>query len=446
MADVNDTNSTRAKFEREQELLEDATIDEADRRAIREFVTHRRQMEDKSLNTLISDIGNLRRAAERAETPLLEMDIGDARAFVGRLAAPKASGGYGLDPDGSGMFGYKRVLRVFFQWLDAEPHYGEYGFGERISLPDRNTKEETISKDELLTEDEIERLKRACMNNRDPVLIDFLADVGARISLATSLRVGDIDGLETPRPTFSPNTDALSLKGVRDVSYPILYSRAELREWVNRNHPDHTGPNGRAHDEAPLFPVVEHYDPDNREMMAAHTSTVRKSMKRAADRADIDVERVHPHHFRHVFMTRISDSELNDRDIEHMSMLVDDRMRMRDRYDHTGDAERNDSIFQSHGFVDPDEGDESEGAPEIVACSNCRAEVKSTAYHCPRCGFPLREEIQNAIDAARAEMRETTVDADERAEREAAADAATVVENDERVAEEFAIEDGHLDE
>ncbi|OYR82754.1 hypothetical protein DJ84_09675 [Halorubrum ezzemoulense] len=335
MADVNDTNSTRAKFEREQELLEDADIDEDDRRAIREFVTHRRQMEDKSLNTLISDIGNLRRAAERAETPLLEMDIGDARAFVGLLAAPKKSGGYGLDPDGSGMFGYKRVLRVFFQWLDEEPHYGEYDFGERISLPDRNTKEETISKDDLLNEDEIEQLKRACMNNRDPVLIDFLADVGARVSLATSLRVGDIDGLNTPRPTFSPNTDALSLKGVRDVSYPILYSRAELREWVNRNHPDHTGPNGRAHDEAPLFPVVEHYDPDDREMMAAHTSTVRKSMKRAADRAGLDVERVHPHHFRHVFMTRISDSELNDRDIEHMSMLVDDRMRMRDRYDHT---------------------------------------------------------------------------------------------------------------
>ncbi|OYR77521.1 hypothetical protein DJ84_21700, partial [Halorubrum ezzemoulense] len=128
------------------------------------------------------------------------------------------------------------------------------------------------------------------------------------------------------------------------------------------------------------------------------------------------------------------------------SMLVDDRMRMRDRYDHTGDAERNDSIFQSHGFVDPTEDDESGEAPEIVACSNCRAEVKSTAYHCPRCGFPLREEIQNAIDDARAEMRETTVEADERAEREAAADAATVIENDERVAEEFAIEDGHLDE
>lgn len=163
MADVNDTNSTRPKFEREQKLLEDAAIDDADRRAIREFVTHRRQTEDKSLNTLISDIGNLRRAAERAETPLLEMDIGDARAFVGLLAAPK--GGYGLDPDGSGMFGYERVPRVFFQWLDEEPNYGEYGFGERISLPDRNTKDETISKDDLLSD---KQLKRACMNNRDP--------------------------------------------------------------------------------------------------------------------------------------------------------------------------------------------------------------------------------------------------------------------------------------
>lgn len=43
-------------------------------------------------------------------------------------------------------------------------------------------------------------------------------------------------------------------------------------------------------------------------------------------------------------------------------------------------------------------------------------------------------------------MQDTTVEADERAEREAAADAAIVVESDERVSEGFAVEDGHLEE
>jgi len=450
MADINDTNSSRAKLDREWELLDDADIDDRDREVIGDFADHRREIEDKSVNTVINDMGNLRRAAERASTPLVDMGLGAVRVFVGRLTDPRDAGGYGLDPDGGGMFGYRRALRVFFNWLDEETaapeeEHGDYPFGDRIELPDRNTDQNKITKEDLLSEEEIEQLKRACLNNRDRALIDFLADVGARISLATSLRVGDLNGLDTPTPTFRPNTDAVGLKGVEERRYPILYSRSELREWVNRHHPDRSGENGQPHPEAPLFPVVKQYEPGDRANMAAHGDTIRAALDRAGRRAGIG-RKVHPHHFRHVFMTRVSGSDLKDRDIEHMSMLTDDQMRMLDRYDHTDDEERNASIFKSHGFVDESADDDSAAAPEIVTCFNCRSEVKSTAWHCPSCGIALRDEVQDAINAARAEMQDTAVSADERAKREAAVDVESVVESDTRVAEEFAVEDGHLDE
>ncbi|WP_265112234.1 tyrosine-type recombinase/integrase [Halosolutus halophilus] len=442
MADINDPNNTLEKLEREWEHLEKSSINDADREAIEDFARHR-ERQGVAENTLINDLGNLRRASERAEKSLIEMDIGDVRVFLGVLSDPRDAGGYGLDPNGSGMYNYCRALRVFFKWLDDDPDYDdEFDFYDRIELPDRNVEEDTITRDDLLSEDEIEELKRAAANNRDPVLIDFLADVGARISLALSLRVGDVSGIDGPKPTFRPNSAAVGLKGVEDRPYPILYSRAELREWLNRHHPDRTGDRGRPHDDAPLFPVIEEYDHDRCDEMALSTDGFRGTLDRIARRAGIS-RRITPHHFRHVFMTRVRNSDLEDREIEHMSMLTDDQMRMLDRYDHTTHEERNDSIFERHGFVDEDE--DEDGGLEIVNCFNCRSEVKSSAWHCPKCGVALRDEIREAIDETRVEMQDRAVEEDDPDRRKVAIDIARVAETDPELAEKLAQTLGHID-
>ncbi|WP_435346065.1 tyrosine-type recombinase/integrase [Haloarchaeobius sp. HRN-SO-5] len=417
MVDVTDTNNTRGKLANEWESLEEADIDDRDRAAITAFVEHRREFGDVAMNTQISDLGNLRRASLRAETPLVDMDIRDARWFISRLTDPKSEGGYGLTPEGGGVFGYKRALRVFFNWLDEEPGYGEYDFGERLELPSQNYEDETIAREDLLTEDEIEAMKAAAKNPRDPALIDFLADVGARISLALSLRVGDVSGIDTKTPTFRPNSEAVNLKGVESKDYPILFSRAELREWINRHHPD-------PHPDAPLWPVVNGYDPDEREQCAASGDTIRDSLRRHADRAGIDVD-VHPHHFRHVFMTRVANSELTDRDIQHMSMLTDQQLRMLDVYDHSTADEHNESIMAAHGFIDPDAVGE-DGEPEVTMapCPNCREQVKSTAYFCPRCSVPLADQLREAVSEAEDRTLEYLVEADSQPKRQAASEIA----------------------
>lgn len=396
MADITDTNNTLGRLENERERLRTAEIDDRDRDAIQDFIEHREEIEDVSPNTLLSDMGTLRRSSERAATALVDMDIGDVRAFLGRLTDPEDAGGFGLDPDGGGIFGYKRSLRVFFNWLDEEPDYGDFDFGDRIELPRQDYDAESISREDLLSEAEIEELKGAANNPRDSALVDFLADVGARISLATSLRVGDISGLDTSTPTFRPNDEAINQKGVEQKDYPILYSRAELREWINRHHPD-------PHPDAPLWPVLKSYDPDNRSEMAASGDAVRGQLTRMCESAGIDRE-ITPHHFRHVFMTRIANSDLSNREIQHMSMLTDQELRMLEVYDHSSDEEHNERIFETFGF----DVEASDDGPEIglIECPNCRETVKSTAHYCPRCSTPVQEEARAAVE----EVEEDTTD------------------------------------
>lgn len=179
MANVNDTNNTARKLERQWELLANAEIDDRDRQAIKEFVRlHRQGVENCKPNTLYADLSTLRNASDRADTALVDMDMSGVRELFGTLTAPKSQGGYGLDPDGRGMFGYKRALINFFRWLDNQPDFESYPFYDNIDLPSRDVKR--VDEDELLTEEEVQELKEAAKNERDKALIEFLGDSAAR--------------------------------------------------------------------------------------------------------------------------------------------------------------------------------------------------------------------------------------------------------------------------
>lgn len=425
VADINDTNNTLGKLANEWERLEAADIDDRDRRVIREFVEHRRDIEDCAANTLIGDLGNLRRASKRAPIPLVEMEMADARGFLTELITPKDEGGYGLAPDGGGIYGYKRAMRVLFKFLDEERDTSQYAFYERLELPSQSVSK--VEKTDLLTEDELGMMKRAAQNPRDRALFDFLADVGARISLATSLRLGDINNIDTGEPSFVPNENAVGLKGVELKEYPILHSRAELRAWMNQNHPD-------PHPDAPLWPVRRGYSPSNREDGAVSTDAVRSRLSDCRRWAGIEKD-TRPHNFRHIFMTRIANSDLSDRQIKHMSMLTDNQLRMIDVYDHTSDEERNRGIQSAFGYVEDTPIEEDEAAVELVSCPNCLEQARRADQFCPRCATPLDEETREAVRETQRATSDAMVSEDERSKRAAAREMADQAESDAELAE-----------
>lgn len=383
---VNDTNNTSGKLERQWELLETADIDERDRHAIRTFVRVQRQgNEGRADNTLYQDLSVLRNASKTAAVALVDMDAADLRDFWVTLTAPKEQGGRGLAPDGSGIYNYKRGLRVFFQWLNEQPDYGDFEFYENIEMPSQSINR--VEEDEMLTADEVEAMKQAANNSRDRTFIAFLADTAARVSLASQLRIGDIYELDTDRPYFKPNPNGIGHKGAPDKRYPILRSSAELRTWVHSLHPD-------PRDGSPLWPVLRGYDEENPQECAVSSDCLRDMLRRCARQADID-KSVTPHSFRHAAITRLSREGYTPQEIQHLAGWADDRML--EKYDHTTAQQRNEQIRLRGGFIDESEAETEPTRPKT--CGNCREKLSPSALFCPRCGSPTTREAEEAIEA-----------------------------------------------
>lgn len=385
MANVNDTNNTGGKLDNQWDMLYNADIDDRDRQAIEEFVRlHRASVENRKPTTLTADLSTLRNASKRASTPLVDMDMGDVRRLLGTLTAPKEQGGYGLDPGGSGIYGYKRALRVFFQWLDDQTDYGSFAFAEEIELSSGT--HGRVDEDQLLEEEEVADLKRAARCPRDKALIEFLADSADRVSLASQLRVGDVHDLDTDRPYYTPNPEGANHKGSPDKRYPILYSKAELRSYLNHHHVD-------PRPEAPLWHVVRGYDHDNPQEGAMSGDRIRDMLRGCKRRAGID-KPTNPHNFRHTAITRLAREGITKEQIQHVAGWSDDRMF--ERYNHTTDRERNDQLRVKFGLLDEEDTTTSPQAPTI--CGTCREQVSPTTRFCPNCAAPVTDKSRRSAE------------------------------------------------
>jgi integrase/recombinase XerD len=386
MVAIDDNLGLEDRFQSAREDLENADIAAADRQAIAEFVAYRRETEELSLNTCINDCGNLKRAAERVDGRLLDLDADAVERFFQTLITPESRGGYGLDADGGGIYNYKRVCRVFFDWLDDNPDYGAYDFPETIEL-DTGTSDESVDRDAMLDQDEIQALKEAANHPRDRAIIEFLADTAARRTLALQLRVGDVDGLDGARPHYTPNPNGLGQKDAPNRRYPLLYSQAELRTYINRHHID-------PRDHAPLFPVLErHYDRDAPEESALSGDRLATMLKECADRAGVDSP-VNPHNFRHSAVTRMRAEGYNADEIIRFTGWADKRML--ERYDHATALEKNDLVRERAGTIDEAGSDDG---PTVRPCRVCGSRLDATTSFCPQCGSANTREAMERRDA-----------------------------------------------
>ena len=403
MADVNDVHNIQGKIENEWERLRDADIDEITRQAVTEFIEYRRNIVGVKPTTIHIDIGNLNRTIERYETPLLEMSLNDVRDFKTILLTPKNEGGYGLDPSNTGIYGYSRVLKKFFEFLHENPKYGDFAFFEEINVPDVD--KGSVDQEQTLTEEEVEDLKDGARNQRDRAFIEFMADGMARISLACQLRVGDVHGLDSERPYFTPNPSGLNQKGVEDQVHrlPIIRSQAELRSFLNKHHPQPDNP------DAPLWPILRGYDESNPEECALSSDRAADILQECKRRADLD-KPVNPHNFRHTAVTRmLKNPNISERDVQHRAAWAD--RRMLEYYDHVTDEERNDQIRENMGYLDPEQTQNEDADREPIECNNCFETLKPSERFCPRCGEPTTDKARTAVQQQEDRLFESVRDA-----------------------------------
>ncbi|WP_331232748.1 site-specific integrase [Natronorarus salvus] len=408
MGSIDDPQDFKRGLERQRRLLRDSEeVHDADREQIRRWI--RRKDGSVAPGSLKTYLRRVRAASERSDVPLLEMDIDDFYDLVFCLR-------HEWDLADSTVQSYENATLLFLgdvtgaDWIDDV---------ERTRI-DR----EGPDPDAMLEPRDIAALVRTARHQRDVAFIEFLADTGARLSLALSLRVGDLD-LSDP-PTYQPNRDALGLKGAPIRSYPLIDSAAAIRSYLRTAHPRPDDPG------AALFHKIKpHARGENGERWtdegAVNPHSANQQLKRIADRADLD-KPVSPHAFRHAAITRMVREGYSRSQIEHRVhwTLDTDMWRI---YEHISSDEHNDDIFREAGLLDPDDG------PDRVRkdCGNCRTAIAPHHEFCPNCGQPaspgaagdvadgkntiLEELVDAANPALREELAELLDRIDERPDR-----------------------------
>lgn len=369
---IEDVHDFEGRFRRERELLrETAAIADVDRRAIKRFLRRR----DGATSTLKEYCARLRRLAEFSETPLAELDLDGANDLVYRVEH---------DYNGSGVSqstanGYALVLRLLMQDLDRE-------WAMEMRVPDDDPPE--ITPDDMLDQEDIAALVEAADLLRDVALVEFLADTGARVGLVSSLRIRDLD-LEGDIATYTPNPDAQGRKDAPVKPYPIIDSRATLRNYLRATHP---APYEQDH---PFFATTT-----DRKHDFMKPDRIRSRLNVLADEAGLE-KPTNPHNFRHSAITRMWREGYTKQQIQHRVAWALDTD-MWGRYVHLHAEDMNRSIAVDAGEVEPDDRD----GTVRKRCGNCHTTVPPHRDGCPNCGFVVNPELRGSLKQLKTRMME----------------------------------------
>lgn len=390
---IEDVHDFEGRFRRERALLRETEgIADVDRRAIKRFLRRR----DGATSTLKEYCARLRRMAEFAETPLAELDLEGANDLVYRVEHD-----YNGGVSQSTANGYALVIRLLMQDLDRD-------WAMQMRVPKDEPPE--ISPDDMLDQDDIRDLVAAADLLRDVALIEFLADTGARVGLVSSLRIRDFD-LEGDIATFTPNAEAGGRKDAPVKPYPIIDSRATLRNYLRATHPE---PYDRDY---PFFATIT-----DRKHDYMKPDRIRARLQKIADDAGIE-KPTNPHNFRHSAISRMWREGYSKQQIQHRVAWALDTD-MWSRYVHLHAEDMNRSIAVDAGEVEPEDRD----GTERKRCGNCHSTVPPHRKDCPNCGSVTDPEVRTSIEGLLEALDEELVRADSAETRERLLDTRRTIE------------------
>ena len=380
---VDDPHEFERELRKERQRLQDANIPDADRDAILTWA--RRRDGSVAVSTLGTYLMRLRRVAGMSSTPLVDLDRDDYHDLLFALR-------HDTSLSDTTIRNYEDTLCLWLSDYRGLDWPGDVDRTERDSTgPDP---------EDMLEQTEIQRLLSACTSQRDIALIEFLADTAARIGLACSLRVQDVE-LDADRPVYRPNPNSLANKDVDIVERPLIDSRAAIRTFLRQAHPRANEP------EAALFHKQKAYgDSIEEDDGVLNPSALRQHLKRIGERAGID-KPVNPHNFRHSAVTRLAREGYTRSEIEHRTGWTVNTD-MWDDYQHLTAEQHNDDILSRAGVVDEDDGPDATRHP----CGNCGETLAPHHDYCPNCGDAVsrsaREDLDESTDTILTEIVEAT--------------------------------------
>lgn len=260
------------------------------------------------------------------------------------------------------LYQMESKVRLFLKFIDPElckdiqPH-----------MP-RNRK----LPEDILNEEDIEKLLNACTNLRDKALIAFLFESGARKGELLALKKNSVvfDSLGAVITIPSGKTGSRRIR--------VVFSASYLRQYIE-NHPN-------TDKDSFLFC-------SNRYPFGSFSNSGLKwQLKDIAKRAGI-TKNVFPHLLRHSAATRLA-KHLSEQSLKTYLGWTQGSS-MASIYVHLSGQDVDPDILRMNGI-------EVENIPvpslQVGRCPRCKELNPETSLYCGKCGLPLKDEIKNKIE------------------------------------------------
>ena len=258
----------------------------------------------------------------------------------------------------------KKTLKKFFKWFGKE---------EIVSWFSLKNVETKISPQDLITEEEFERMMTACMSSRDRALISLLYETGARIGEIGSMRIKDVSFDEYGAIVWLPKSKTKRRK------LRVVYSARYLSEWLS-DHPVEDP-------EAPLWIKLS----GRNSLQPMVYKDIHAQLRRICKRAGIK-KRIYPHLFRHTRATRLLARVPESIGAKYMGWI--NGSKMVGVYVHLASEDVDEAILKMYGIKTNANGKDL----EVKQCPRCLMVNPATSRFCSRCGLPLTEEAIQEVE------------------------------------------------
>jgi site-specific recombinase XerD len=287
---------------------------------------------------------------------------------------------------------FKCVIKKFYKVMEGNGQ--EYP--NKVGFIDTTIDKSEQTMPDVLDKQEVEKIIKACKNDRDRAMYKVLYEAGLRAGELMKLRIGDVN--------FVNSGVKLNVRGkTGNRKLLVVESERYLRNWLSK-HPFENERN------APLWVKVDVNNIDNKthEEMAVSYGFMRVNLKRKAVDAGVRIERkdgsdsseVHPHLFRHSRATHLA-TELTEAAMkEYFGWTQGSDMPQ--TYIHLSGRDIDSEIMQMYGIEEEEETEEKQ-------CNRCMKEYRGNENFCPRCGAPFDQETARKTEKAR-ELTDSVID------------------------------------
>jgi len=273
-------------------------------------------------------------------------------------------------------YDFKVVLKKFYKWLKGNDEL----FPDEVRwIKPRIKGGKRMLPEELLSEEEVNKIARAAGNPRDKALVMVLYESGCRI--------GEIASLKLKNVSFDQYGAVLRVTGkTGDRRVRIVSSVPLLASWLDF-HPHRDDPNAdlwaswvrRYSDHAPSY------------------ATIVKTLKELAEAAGVH-HRIYPHLFRHSRATNLASRLTEAQMKEHFGWVQSSKMAS--VYVHLSGRDVDNAILSTYGKANTEQAKPTENfSPK--PCARCNLENAPSSKFCSKCGYALNVETVIQAETAR---------------------------------------------